>query len=131
MTPDPDAEKIAKALTPAQRKAPYVIINDTDQPCPNMVCQWIEGVGYCYLDRRGTKPDHDGMRGLEATPVEAFGFVWTNNRDRTVSFYRATIPVTATYSDGEPRQWQHRADSFEFQRLTRARVRAVLALEAT
>lgn len=96
----------------------YVIINDCDQPKPDMVCQWVPGIGYCYLDRRGTKPDHDGMTGREATSLEAFGFVWTDNPDGTVSFYRSERPVTATYRDGVKRRWQHHADSFEFRRLT-------------
>lgn len=96
---------------------PYVIINDIDQPKPDMVCQYVAGIGYCYLDRRGSKPTHDGMRGHEATPVEEFGFVSVDNSDGTVSFYRADIPVTATYRDGEPRRWQHHADGFEFRRL--------------
>jgi hypothetical protein len=100
--------------TPAQ----YVIINDCDSPEPKMVCQWVHGVGYCYLDRKGTKPDHDGMLGAKATPVDAFGFLWADNPDGTVSFYLSDRPVTALYWDGEPRRWQHRAESFEFRRLT-------------
>ncbi len=98
-------------------RAPYVIINDCDQPCPNMVCQWVEGVGYCYLDRSRNKPDFDGMEGTEAIPIEDFGFVWAHNANGTVSFYRTDRPITATYSDGMPRTWQHWNDSFEFQRL--------------
>ncbi|SHK23707.1 hypothetical protein SAMN02745194_04515 [Roseomonas rosea] len=95
----------------------YVIINDCDAPEPRMVCQWVPGVGYCYLDRRGIKPTYDGMTGTHATPVEAFGFVWTDNPDGTVSFYRSERPVTATYQDGKLRRWQDRADGFEFRRL--------------
>lgn len=106
--------------TPAR----YVIINEIDAPEPRMVCQWVPGIGYCYLDRRGTKPDHDGMIGAEATPVEAFGFAWAENPDGTVSFYRSERPVTATYRDGVPRRWQHHADSFEFRRLTAGARRA-------
>ena len=85
-----------------------------------MVCQWVPGVGYCYLNRSGTKPSHDGMLGREATPIEAFGFVWTDNSDGTVSFYLADdppLPVTATYRDGTPRRWQSRAASFEFKQI--------------
>ena len=112
-----------------QTPAPYVIMNDFDRPEPAMVCQWVPGIGYCYLDRTGTKPLHDGMRGAEATPIEAFGFVWTENSDGTVSFYLTDNPiVTATYQDGEPRQWQSPAKSFEFRQLTasvvKQRVRA-------
>lgn len=97
--------------------SPYVIINDTDAPEPRMVCQRVPGVGYCYLDRSRGKPDFDGMQGAEATPVEAFGFVWADNSDGAVTFYRVDRPITATYRDGEPRCWQHAADSFEFRKL--------------
>jgi hypothetical protein len=95
----------------------YVIINDTDAPEPRMVCQWVPGVGYCYLDRSGTKPDHDGMQGIEATPIEAFGFSYAEDSDGFVRFYRADRPVTATYQDGEPRRWQSRVNGFEYRRI--------------
>lgn len=112
--------------TPAPENIParYAIINDCDAPRPEMVCQWVPGVGYCYLDRRGTKPDHDGMKGAEATPVEAFGLVWAENPDGTVSFYRSERPATATYRDGVPRRWQHRDDSFEHRQLKVGAVQA-------
>ncbi len=100
-----------------QRKARYVIINEIDAPEPRMVCQWVPRIGYCYLDRRDGKHRHDGMRGDEATPIEAFGFVWTDNPDGSVSFYMSDKPVTATYRDGEPRRWQSRVQSFERRRL--------------
>lgn len=99
-------------------RAPYVIVSPFDAPQPDMVCQWVRGVGYCYLDRRGTKPDFDGMRGAEATSIDAFGFAWTDNPDGTVSFYRSERPATAVYPDGQPRSWQHRSHSFEWRRLT-------------
>lgn len=98
----------------------YVIIGDFDAPQPNMVCQWVPGTGYCYLDQKGSKSNHDGMTGSEATPIEAFGFIWANNRDSTVSFYRSAQPCTATYKDGEPRRWQHSADKFTHKRLTKS-----------
>lgn len=103
-------------------RAKYVIINDVDAPEPAMVCQWVPSIGYCYLDRRHPKPRHDGMRGLEATPIEAFGFLWVENSDGTVSFYQSDLPVTATYQDGEPRRWQSRATSFEHKVLRRAAI---------
>ena len=96
----------------------YVIINDIDAPEPRMVCQWVPNIGYCYLDRSRGKPSHDGMHGSEATPVEAFGFAHIENHDGTVSFFRTTRPVTSAYRDGQPRRWQHRADAFEFRRLS-------------
>ena len=98
----------------------YVIINDTDAPQPNMVCQWVAGTGYCYLDRRDGKERFDGMAGSRATPVEAFGWAIAEDEDvgSWVRFYRSDRPSTATYSDGEPRRWQHRANYFEYKRLS-------------
>lgn len=37
----------------------YVVMNDIDAPTPYMVCQWVDGIGYCYMDRRFHKSDHD------------------------------------------------------------------------
>ena len=111
-------------------KPKYVIINDCDAPQPAMVCQLVKGIGYCYLDRRGTKPEHDGMTGTEATSVEAFGFRWAEDPDGMVRFYLSDQPVTATYSDGEPRRWQSRDYGFEFRVLKPGAVaRALTAQE--
>jgi hypothetical protein len=89
------------------RPAKYVIINETDAPEPAMVCQWVSGIGYCYLDRREPKPRYDGMSGDAATPIEAFGFAWTEEKaDGTVFIFWSGAPVTATYSDGRLRRWQ-------------------------
>lgn len=92
----------------------FAIINYTDAPQPDMVCQFMPGIGYCYLDRK--KASYDGMISADVTSVDEFGFVWTINRDGTVSFYRSS-PSFATYHDGKPRQWQGTDDSFEFRRL--------------
>lgn len=100
----------------------YVIINDTDGPTASMVCQWVPSVGYCYLDRSGTKPRHDGMKGAEATDVQDFGWVYTNNKDGTVSFYLTKQPSTATYRDGAHRRWQSPEIGFERKRVTAAMV---------
>jgi hypothetical protein len=108
----------------------YVIINDIDAPEPRMVCQWVPRKGYCYLDRTRGKPQHDGMSGLDATSIEAFGFVWTDNPDNTVSFYLSTRPVTATYSDGKSRRWQSRVESFEFRRLHLKRTKGMDVTDA-
>lgn len=105
------------ANKPGATRPKYVIINDYDAPQPSMVCGWVPGVGYCYLERLGTKPSHDGMKGAEATPIEAFGFEWAEDTDGWVRFYQAERPVTATYRDGEPRQWQSRKTFFEFRQL--------------
>ena len=102
---------------------PYVIINDTDRPMPEMVCQWVPGVGYCYLDRSGNNPSFDGMKGREATPVEEFGLGWTNTRSGAVRFYRSGAEPCAKYQDGEPRIWQSQYWAFEYRRLRRADVK--------
>jgi hypothetical protein len=103
-------------------KPKYVIINDCDAPQPSMVCSWVPGIGYCYLDRRGSKPDHDGMQGAEATPIEAFGFAWAEDPDEWVRFYLDERPSTATYRDGQPRRWQSPLKSFEWRQLNPAAV---------
>lgn len=108
-------------------RSQYVIINDIDAPEPRMVCQWVPGIGYCYLDRRDNKPDHDGMRSTEATPIEAFGFVWAHNADGTVSFYLSDKPVTATYRDGKARRWQSRSTGFEYRQLKAVAIRKAKA----
>lgn len=100
----------------------YAIINDCDCPEPRMVCQWVTGVGYCYLERKFNKPGFDGMNGSEATSMQEFGFDWTENSNGTVSFSRSERAVTALYRDGEPRRWQHQADQFDFPYLTRTMV---------
>lgn len=96
----------------------YVIINDTDAPEPGMVCQWVRSIGYCYMDRSGTKPRHDGMRGHEATDIRCFGFEYAEDTDRMVRFYWVDRPITATYSDGKPRKWQSHITYFEWRKLT-------------
>ncbi len=96
---------------------PYVIISDADCPEPAMVCQWVAGIGYCYLDRSWVgKTRHDGMQGKEATPIEAFGFTWTTNEDGIVEFNK-TGSEYAEYSDGKPRRWQSSIQSFKLSRL--------------
>ncbi len=99
-------------------KQKYVIINDCDAPQPRMVCQWVPGVGYCYLDRRQNKSAYDGMYGDAATPMEAFGFICRDDPDGTVSFYLSGEQPTATYKDGQPRRWQSHATAFQRRRLT-------------
>ena len=96
----------------------YVIINETDAPEPAMVCQWVPGCGYCYLDRKPPKPAYDGMQGDEATPLEAFGFVCRDGPDGTVRFFLSGEVATATYRDGKPRRWQSHATAFHRRRLT-------------
>jgi len=87
---------------PETTRPTYVIISEFDAPDPRMVCQWVPGVGYCYLDRRGNKPGYDGMTGAKATPIETFGIIPCDNPDGTVSFYgSAETPPTATYEDGK------------------------------
>lgn len=103
--------------------ARYVIINEIDAPQPEMVCQWVPGIGYCYLDRRGTKPNYDGMVGAEATPIEAFGFTWSENPNGTVIFRRSEAEPSASYRDGVRRRWQSAADSFELRQIEAGEVK--------
>ena len=111
------SDKTSREATSRPR---YVIIDDIDAPEPRMVCQWVPGIGYCYLDRKRNKPAHDGMSGIRATPIEDFGWTWAEDEDggSWVRFYRTERPVTATYPDGVLRRWQHPADYFEFKRLS-------------
>jgi len=99
----------------------YVILNDTDAPQPNMVCQWVEGIGYCYLDRTHNKPDFDGMTGSEATPVTTFGIQWIET-DGEVDFWVMGRSF-ARYTDGIPRKWQSSAPNFSWPILTSCNVR--------
>ena len=93
----------------------YVIINEFDAPAPQMVCQWVPNVGYCYLDR--SKARFDGMDGRRATDIGAFGFSWVEYGKGMVRFSQ-TRPVTATYEDGAPRRWQSPEREFKYSRVT-------------
>lgn len=91
----------------------FVIINDADEPGPRMVCQWVPGVGYCYLDRSRNKNSFDGMKGPHKTPIEAFGFSYEEGNGH-VTFYQSGEPSTARYRDGHPRAWQSEFVKFDF-----------------
>lgn len=82
-----------------------------------MVCQWVPGVGYCYLDRTGNKPSFDGMKGEEATPINTFGILVHEAKDGIITF-QVTGKSFARYPDGQPRRWQSSAPQFTHQRLT-------------
>ena len=100
----------------SETTARYVIVSDADAPSPSMVCQLVPGLGYCYMNRGYNKPSFDGMRGDGATPIEAFGFEWTEDADGWTHFDQ-TGAVTATYQDGSPRRWQSSLRSFDWRRL--------------
>jgi hypothetical protein len=117
------ADRPNNATPTTGEPAKYVIINDTDSPQPSMVCQWVRGVGYCYMDRRGRKGDFDGMRGAEATPIEKFGFSVAEDRDGVARFYKTDRPITTTYRDGLPRRWQSPSTFFEWRILKRSNVK--------
>lgn len=89
----------------------YVIINEFDCPMPDMVCQHVAGIGYCYMDRSGYKSTYDGMKGDRATPIEEFGFTAEETPSGEVIFTQDR-PVVATYSDGAPRRWQSQVTNF-------------------
>lgn len=103
----------------------YVIISEYDAPRSFMVCQWVGGIGYCYLDRSNpVKKAFDGLGGSHATSVRAFGWEWAEDTDGYVRFYRTDAPPSATYSDLEPRPWQGGESFFEFPMLRRIGSRA-------
>lgn len=84
----------------------FAIVNTTDAPSRTNVAEWVEGIGYCYMDR-SVKPnlkDFDGMMPMRPTPIEDFGFA-VLVRDGEAYFVRARESV-ATYEDGKMRHWQ-------------------------
>jgi hypothetical protein len=95
---------------PDERERPrFAIINTCDAPCRRHVCQWIDGLGYCYMARE-LEPHlkrYDGMKPSMPTPIEAFGFS-VESSHREARFIRVG-PSTATYEDGKPRKWQDAA----------------------
>ena len=100
----------------------YVIVNEYDAPEPRMVCQWVPGVGYCYMDRTHGKSRYDGMTGSYIAPVFDFGFDIMENTGGLVSFHKAR-PSVALYLDGEPRRWQSSIHSFSRQMLEKKKGR--------
>ncbi len=87
-------------------KPRFVIVNTYDAPCRRRVCEWVEGVGYCYC-ARSLEPhlkEFDGMMPRDPTPIEAFGFT-VAIRGSEAMFDR-TGESTAVYEDGKPRNWQ-------------------------
>ena len=90
-------------------KARFVIINTTDAPEPNNVAEWIEGIGYCYMVRKGKGHRHkkgfDGMQpNRETTPVDAFGIAVCVRENDAV--FSTVVLSAAIYLDGKPRRWQ-------------------------
>lgn len=106
------------SVTPLLLEEPalYVIIGDTDAPCPRHVCTFLPGVGFCYLDR--SLRTYDGMNSRRMTPLELFGFTAVDCADGYVRFYRVSPYSQATYADGQPRAWQHPHDYFIYRKLT-------------
>jgi hypothetical protein len=98
----------------------YVILNDTDCPERKMVCQFVDGIGYCYLNRDPILARHDGMVSYRPTPMADFGFAVTDMPDGIVKFSQVSSPC-ATYEDGAPRRWQGRATEFEFDMLVKGK----------
>lgn len=88
----------------------FAIINTCDAPQRRMVCEYIKGVGYCYMSRETNThlKFYDGMTASRPTAMEKFGFmVEYDNHVREVKFTRIATS-TATYEDGKPRDWQDR-----------------------
>lgn len=82
--------------------ARFVIVNEFDRPSERMVAEWIDGIGYCYLNRELSK--YDGMRPSNPTPVQDFG-VAAVIKDGVAHFSQIRHSL-ATYRDGRTRQWQ-------------------------
>lgn len=96
----------------------YAIINDADKPEPNLVVEYVEGVGYCYMTRSLApyKMRYDGMGPRPSTTsMKAFGFDIVE-REFQVDF-AMVLPSTATYPDGSPRQWQSHLTAFSLPRV--------------
>lgn len=91
----------------------FAIVNDSDAPNKTMVAQYIDGLGYCYMDRHGEnkyKRRYDGMQARRPTSMEDFGFE-VEALEFQVNFQR-TGPSRAVYNDGRPREWQDRNVKF-------------------
>lgn len=105
-----------------KRPPKYAIVNTVDAPTPEMVAQWIPGVGYCYLDRTGNKPSFDGMPADEATGINTFGITVFEHGDgpnKGKVDFLATGRSFARYHDGLPRLWQDSRHTFTHTRLHR------------
>lgn len=91
----------------AEAKPPrFAIINTTDQPSRRMLCEFIPGIGYCYMSRHEFPylKEYDGMGASRPTAIETFGFSAEVGRAEVV--FTRTGESTATYEDGEHRSWQ-------------------------
>lgn len=92
----------------------FAIINTCDAPQRRMVCEYLDGVGYCYM-ARAMEPHlkmYDGMNPERPTSLEDFGFdIEISNNE---ALFRRTRTWVATYEDGMPRKWQDRVYPFEF-----------------
>lgn len=84
----------------------YAIINTTDAPKKDLIVEYINSVGYCYMARKYMpyKMAFDGMSARRPTAIEDFGFT-VIEREYQTDFERHG-PSIATYEDGKIRDWQ-------------------------
>ena len=86
----------------------FAIVNTLDGPCRNMICEWVNGIGYCYM-RRSVAVHlkcYDGMKPTRPTSIEDFGFeILVDEFAREAHFIRRGRSV-ATYEDGSHLDWQ-------------------------
>jgi hypothetical protein len=94
----------------------FVIINDIDAPCRRLVAEYIEGVGYCYMNRKDKHlRKFDGMHPRRPTDITDFGFDVDISNGKAV--FKRVRESIATYPDGQNRKWQSSekfGDSFEY-----------------
>ena len=90
----------------------FAIINTCDGPYKRMVCEWVEGFGYCYMNRLIDKSlkRFDGMTPKRPTSMEDFGFSVIVGEK--VAAFCQTAASSATYEDGQPRRWHDNSTNF-------------------
>lgn len=89
----------------------FAIVNTCDGPYKRMVCEWVDGVGYCYMDRIHDESlkKFDGMTPSRPTGMEVFGFRIVVG-EKVAAFVQVS-ESSATYEDGKPRRWHdHHVD---------------------
>jgi hypothetical protein len=85
----------------------YYIVNNIDRPYEKLVA--VRKGDLLYYINRELKDDYPGMGMNTATKMEAFGFDIISSFDGNAVSFKKVRPSTATYGDGEPRDWQGRS----------------------
>lgn len=111
-------------MTEPQTAPPrFVIVNTCDCPQPTLIAQYVEGVGYCYMNQNEDKHKarFNGMMPSRPTPIADFGFDIEEYGDEIR--FRQVRESVATYEDGKPRKWQSWQKEFSL-RLVKLPVKA-------